>query len=60
MNETVTSVVNDVDAIFFVVERLTWSAADELVLSLLQGTKVPVLLVINKIDLVKDKKELLF
>jgi GTP-binding protein Era len=59
MNETVASVVNDVDAIFFVIERLTWSAADESVLSLLQGTKVPVLLVINKIDLVKDKKELL-
>lgn len=59
MNETVASVVSDVDAIIFVVERTTWSDADERVLELLRGSKTPILLVINKIDILKDKQLLL-
>lgn len=59
MNDTVASVVKDVDAILFVVDRLTWNEGDELVLSLLKGSNTPVLLLINKIDLVKDKQSLL-
>ena len=59
MNETVHRVVNDVDVILFVVERLTWNDTDQLVLDLLSKSSVPVLLLINKIDLVKDKDKLL-
>ena len=59
MNETVISVINDVDAILFVVERLAWNATDQLVLDALRNTSVPVLLLINKIDLLKDKEKLL-
>jgi len=59
MNETVIKVINDVDAILFVVERLTWNATDQLVLEALCDISVPVLLIINKIDLVKDKDKLL-
>lgn len=59
MNETVQRVVNDVDVILFVVERLSWSDNDQFVLDLLSKTSVPVLLLINKIDLVKDKDKLL-
>lgn len=59
MNETVIKVINDVDAILFVVERLTWNATDQLVLDALCDISVPVLLIINKIDLVKDKDKLL-
>jgi GTP-binding protein Era len=59
MNETVQRVVNDVDVILFMVERLTWNDTDQLVLDLLSKTSVPVLLLINKIDLVKDKDKLL-
>ncbi|MCH7816333.1 MAG: GTPase Era, partial [Proteobacteria bacterium] len=59
MNETVIRVINDVDAILFVVERLTWNATDQLVLDALCDISVPVLLIINKIDLVKDKDKLL-
>jgi GTPase len=59
MNDTVASVVKDVDAILFVVDRLTWNEGDELVLSLLKGSTTPVLLLINKIDLLKDKQSLL-
>jgi len=59
MNETVISVIKDVDAVLFVVERLVWNAADQLVLDALANTNVPVLLLINKIDLVNDKDKLL-
>lgn len=59
MNETVHKVISDVDAVLFVVERLVWNEADQAVLDALSNTKVPVLLLINKIDLVKDKGELL-
>ena len=59
MNETVASTVKDVDLILFVVERLVFNAGDELVLQLLSDAKVPVILLINKVDLLKDKAQLL-
>jgi GTPase len=59
MNDTVLSVIKDVDVILFIVERFIWNEADQFVLEALQNTTVPVLLLINKIDLVKDKSELL-
>jgi GTP-binding protein Era len=59
MNETVKRVVSDVDIILFVIERLTWNEADQLVLDLLSQTSVPVVLLINKVDLIKDKLSLL-
>ncbi len=59
MNETVLSTLNDVDAVLFVVEQLAFNAGDELVLEHLQKISVPVLLVINKVDLMQDKARLL-
>jgi GTP-binding protein Era len=59
MNETVASTVKDVDLILFVVERLAFNDGDELVLRLLEHSKVPVILIINKVDLLKDKEQLL-
>lgn len=59
MNETVVSAIKDVDLVLFVVERFVWNETDELVLNLLAETKVPVILLINKIDLIKDKEKLL-
>jgi GTP-binding protein Era len=59
MNETVASAVKDVDLILFVVERFVWNDTDDLVLKLLENTTVPVILLINKIDLIKDKEKLL-
>lgn len=59
MNDTVLNVIRDVDVVLFVVERFIWNEADQYVLDALSYTKVPVLLVINKIDLVQDKEELL-
>jgi GTPase len=59
MNETVTSVLSDVDVVFFVVERLVFNEEDEMVLQALQRVEVPVLLLINKCDLLDNKSKLL-
>ena len=59
MNDTVHSVIKDVDVVLFVVERFAWNEADERVLEALQASSRPVILLINKIDLVKDKQQLL-
>jgi GTP-binding protein Era len=59
MNETVERVINDVDVVFFIVERTAWTDEDELVLNALKKVEKPVLLLINKVDQVQDKKRLL-
>ena len=59
MNETVISVINDVDAIIFVVERLSFNQEDHKVLNLLREIYKPVFLVINKTDKIKHKDSLL-
>ncbi len=59
MNDTVLSVIKDVDVVLFVVERFIWNDADQFVLEALAKSKIPILLLINKIDLVQDKTELL-
>lgn len=59
MNDTVHSVIKDVDVVLFVVERFVWNEADERVLEALQTSSRPVILLINKIDLIKDKQQLL-
>lgn len=59
MNETVLTTLNDVDAVLFVVEQLAFNAGDELVLEHLQKISVPVLLVMNKVDLMQVKGRLL-
>jgi len=59
MNETVERVIHDVDVVFFIVERMTWTDEDELVLNALRTVDKPVLLLINKVDQIQDKKRLL-
>lgn len=59
MNRTVTSVINDVDIVLFLVDGLKWTQADEAVLQQLQNTHVPVMLVINKVDQLSDKNDML-
>ena len=59
MNNTVISVINDVDLILFLIEKTNFNEGDQRVLELLSKTHTPVLLLINKIDLVKDKESLL-
>jgi GTP-binding protein Era len=59
MNRAASSVLNDVDLVLFVVQALQWTEEDEVVLSRLKDIKAPVLLVVNKIDKLADKNELL-
>lgn len=59
MNRIANSVIVDADVIVFMIDAMSWRDEDDLVLSKLQETTKPVILVINKIDLVKDKTELL-
>ncbi|MDR0529887.1 MAG: GTPase Era [Zoogloeaceae bacterium] len=58
MNHGVTQALADVDLIFFVMDAGTFSAGDETVLKLLPKD-APVILVLNKIDQLREKKLLL-
>ncbi|MBE2897373.1 GTPase Era [Pasteurellaceae bacterium 20609_3] len=59
MNRAASSTIGDVDLIFFVVDGTHWTADDEMVLNKLRNSRAPVILVINKIDNIKNKDELL-
>lgn len=59
MNRTASGSMMDVDAIIFVVDRTVWTEEDEHVLEKLKQATVPIFLVINKVDTVKEKDVLL-
>jgi len=59
MNKTAKSVLSDVDVVLFVVNALQWDQQDEAVLQLLKKNSAPIILVINKIDKVKQRERLL-
>ncbi|MBN4079072.1 GTPase Era [Beggiatoa alba] len=59
MNRAASGAITDVDAIIFMLDRTRWTDEDELVLGKLKQVSVPVFLVINKIDHVKEKDILL-
>ncbi len=59
MNKTALAGCKDADVICFVVEALKWKSDDEWVLRRLKRLEIPLILVVNKIDQIKDKKELL-
>ena len=50
MNKQAGSILNDVDVILFVVEVGKWTSAEEWILSKIQNSRIPVILVINKVD----------
>ena len=59
MNRTAKSALTDVDVVLWVIEALRWNDEDQDILSSLGQTTAPVILVINKVDKVKDKSALL-
>ena len=59
MNRAASSAMNDVDLILFLVDRDRWTDEDDNVLQQIRHAKCPVLLLINKVDRVADKKLLL-
>ena len=58
LNKTVTNTLTSADVILFVVDADVFGQADQQVLDLIPK-KVPTILVINKTDKVKDKKDLM-
>lgn len=59
MNKAATTAVKDVDLIVMVIDRMRWTDEDDMVLKTIQSQRAPVVLVVNKIDFVKEKEELL-
>jgi GTP-binding protein Era len=59
MNKSATRAIRDVDVIVFVVDRLVWNHDDELVLRHVKQSGTATLLVVNKVDLLKEKSRLL-
>jgi GTP-binding protein Era len=59
MNKAATTAVKDVDLIVMLIDRMRWTDEDEMVLQAIKQQRAPVVLVVNKVDFVKDKDELL-
>ena len=59
MNRAVRGTVEDVDAAMMVVEAGRWDEEDTLVFRVLDDAGIPVVLVVNKVDRLKDKGALL-
>ena len=59
MNRAATAALAGVDLALFVVDRDRWTDEDDLVLEKLRYAQCPVVLVVNKIDRLNDKGELL-
>ena len=59
MNRSAASVIADVDLVIFVVDRFEWSEADEYVAKYLSNNQVPVIVAVNKVDMIEDKDALL-
>ena len=58
MNRSVTQVLNEVDVVLFVIEAGRWGSGEAEIARML-STETPVLLVINKVDRLEDKGQLL-
>lgn len=59
LNRIAGAVILDADVIVFMIDATRWHGEDEMVLKKLQEAEKPVILVINKVDLLADKNELL-
>ncbi len=59
MNRAAGTAIRDVDVVVMVVDRTAWTEEDELVLDELRKARAPVLLAVNKVDLLQDKDVLL-
>ena len=59
MNRAARGALEDVDAAVLVIEAGRWDEADTLAYNVLSDTGIPVMLVVNKVDQIKAKAELL-
>lgn len=56
MNKAASSSIGDVELVIFVVEGTNWNDDDEMVLGKLKQARCPVILAINKVDCIKQKR----
>lgn len=59
LNKAASGVLNEVDVIIFVIDSLKWTEDDQLVLDKLKKVNCPVILVLNKVDTLANKEDLL-
>jgi len=59
MNRSAKKVIRDVDVVVFVTDRTEWHADDQVAADALKGAIGSVIVVVNKVDLLKDKTRLL-
>jgi GTP-binding protein Era len=59
MNRAASAAIRDVDLVVFVVDRTAWTEEDSIVLEQIEQSGLPTMLVVNKIDLLAEKAELL-
>lgn len=59
MNRAAASAIRDVDVVVMVADRTAWTDEDEWVLSQVERSGLPAILVLNKVDLLEDKAVLL-
>ncbi|MES9819188.1 MAG: GTPase Era [Candidatus Thiodiazotropha sp.] len=59
LNRTAKTALADVDLLIFVVDALSWNSEDEEVLTLIKQVETPTILVVNKVDRIKQKERLL-
>ena len=59
MNRAASEALRQVDAVVFLVDRTAWTEEDQMVLEKLQNVRCPIVLAVNKVDLLKDKAALL-
>ncbi|MCX7125789.1 MAG: GTPase Era [Gammaproteobacteria bacterium] len=59
MNRAARNVLGEVDVVLFLIEAMRWDSEDFAVLRQLKALSLPVILVINKIDEIKQKGDLL-
>jgi GTPase len=59
MNRVISSALEDIDVVLLVADARRWTAADERVLERVQATRHPIVLALNKVDQLPDKRALL-
>ena len=59
MNKAATTAVKDVDLILMIIDRTRWTDEDDMVLEAVKQQRAPVVLVVNKVDFIQDKNDLL-
>lgn len=59
MNKSASQALREVDVVLFVVDRMRWTDEDELVWNKVRHLEIPVIIVVNKVDRLDEKKALL-